>query len=131
MYVSSVRPAASNETTNGTYFGDFGMKMQEVITALRKEVPALAKCKDEAGELQRKAWNLFDDLRRCESDEARRLLYDAFGETMNRFGQSLADLYVHVESLQRLNAGYTRKLGAKPKKAEDPRQMKLDLGEVK
>lgn len=131
MYVSSVCPAASNETTNGTYFGDFGMKMQEVITALRKEVPALAKCKDEAGELQRKAWSLFDDLRRCESDEARALLYDAFGETMNRFGQALVDLYVHVESLQRLNAGYTRKLGAKPKKAEDPRQMQLNLGDVK
>lgn len=107
------------------------MKMQEVITALRREVPALAKCKDEAGELQRKAWNLFDDLRRCESDEARALLYDAFGETMNRFGQALVDLYVHVESLQRLNAGYTRKLGAKPKKAEDPRQMQLNLGDVK
>ena len=131
MYVSSVCPAASNETTNGTYFGDFGMKMQEVITALRKEVPALAKCKDEAGELQRRAWNLFDDLRRCESDEARTLLYDAFGETMNRFGQALVDLYASVERLQQLNAGYTRKLGAKPKKAEDPRQMQLNLGDVK
>lgn len=107
------------------------MKMQEVITALRKEVPALAKCKDEAGELQRKAWNIFDDLKRCESAEAQRLLYDAFGETMDRFGQSLVDLFASVERLQQLNAGYTRKLGAKPKKAEDPRQMQLNLGDVK
>ena len=104
------------------------MKMQEVITAMRIEVPVLAKCKEDVGMYQRKAWGLFDDLRRCESTEARMLLTDAFGEAMDGFARSFVDMCGSVERMQQLNAGYTRRLGPKkPTPEEDPRQMKLGL----
>lgn len=104
------------------------MRMQEVITQLREDVPVLAKHSQATDVSFRKAWGLYDDLMRCESTAARTLLTDAFGEAMNEFAKSYADMRTYVERLEELNGGYTRKLG--PRKAEpkeDPRQMKLDL----
>ena len=104
------------------------MKMQELITEFRDEIPKLAKHHKETGDLYRKVWGLWDDCARCESEEGRGLLIDAVREAMNRFATAFADMSVSVEALESLNAGYTRKLGprnAGPK--EDPRQMKLEL----
>ena len=104
------------------------MRMQELITKFRDEVPKLAKHHEEAGGLYRKVWGLWDDYSRCESLEGQRLLIDAAREAMNRFSTAFTDMSVSVEALEALNAGYTRKLG--PRKAgpkDDPRQMKLEL----
>ena len=104
------------------------MRMQELITKFRDEVPKLAKHHEEAGGLYRKVWGLWDDYSRCESQEGRRLLIDAAREAMNQFAAAFTDMSVSVEALEALNAGYTRKLG--PRKAgpkDDPRRMKLKL----
>lgn len=105
------------------------MRMQELITEFRDEIPKLDKSHKEARDLYRKVWGLWDDCARCESEEGQRLLIDAAREAMNRFSAAFVGMSVSVEKLERLNAGYTRKLG--PRKAgpkEDPRQMKLELG---
>lgn len=104
------------------------MKMQELITEFRDEIPKLAKHHKEAGELYRKVWGLWDDYSRCESEEGQRLLIDAAREAMNRFSAAFVDMSVSIEALERLNAEYKEKLGprnAGPK--EDPRQMELNL----
>jgi len=104
------------------------MRMQELITEFRDEIPKLAKSHQETDELYRKVWGLWDDYARCESEEGQKLLIDAAREAMNRFSTAFAGMSVSIEALERLNAGYTRKLGprnAGPK--EDPRQMKLEL----
>lgn len=105
------------------------MRMQELITEFRDEIPKLAKHHQEVSQLYLKVGGLWDDLRRCESATAQGLLIDAACEAMNRFAQAYIDLSAEIEALERLNVGYTRKLGprnAGPK--EDPRQMKLELG---
>lgn len=104
------------------------MKMQELITEFRDEIPKLAKHHKEAGDLYRKVWGLWDDYSRCESEEGQRLLIDAAREAMNRFSAAFVDMSVSIEALERLNAEYKEKLGprnAGPK--EDPRQMELNL----
>ena len=104
------------------------MRMQELITKFRDEVPKLAKYHEEAGGLYRKVWGLWDDYSRCESQEGQRLLIDAAREAMNRFSTAFIDLSVSIETLRTLNTRYTQKLG--PRKAgpkDDPRQMKLEL----
>ena len=104
------------------------MRMQELITRFRDEVPRLTRHHREAGDLYRRVWGLLDDYSRCESQEGRGLLIVAAHEAMNRFAAAFTDMSVSVEALEALNAGYTRKLG--PRKAgpkDDPRQMKLEL----
>ena len=104
------------------------MKMQELITEFRDEVPRLAKHHQEVSQLYLKVGGLWDDLRRCESATAQGLLMDAACEAMNRFAQAYVDLSASIEALERLNAEYKEKLGprnAGPK--EDPRQMELNL----
>lgn len=104
------------------------MRMQELITKFRDEVPKLAKHHKEAGDLYRRVWGLLDDYSRCESQEGRGLLIDAAREAMNQFAAAFVDLSVSIETLRTLNTRYTQKLG--PRKAgpkDDPRQMKLEL----
>lgn len=104
------------------------MRMQELITRFRDEVPKLAKHLEETGGLYRKVWGLWDDYSRCESQEGQRLLIDAAREAMNRFSTAFTDMSVSIETLRMLNTRYTQKLG--PRKAgpkDDPRQMKLEL----
>lgn len=104
------------------------MRMQELITKFRDEVPKLAKHHEEAGGLYRKVRGLWDDYSRCESQEGQRLLIDAAREAMNQFAAAFVDLSVSIETLRTLNTRYTQKLG--PRKAgpkDDPRQMKLEL----
>lgn len=104
------------------------MRMQELITKFRGEIPKLDKSHKEARELYNKVWGLWDDYSRCESQEGQRLLIDAAREAMNRFSAAFVGMSSSIEALEKLNAGYTQKLG--PRKAEpkdDPRQMKLEL----
>jgi hypothetical protein len=104
------------------------MRMQDVITELRDEVPKLAKFHQDAGDWYRKVWRLWDDFSRCESEEGQKLLIDAARESMNRFSAAFTDMSVSIEKLERLNSEYTRKLGPRdPAPKEDPRQMKLPL----
>lgn len=104
------------------------MRMQELITEFRDEIPKLTKCHEEAGRLYNKVWGLWDDYARCESEEGQRLLIDAAREAMNRFSAAFVGMSASINALDKLNAGYTQKLGprkARPK--EDPRQMQLEL----
>lgn len=105
------------------------MKMQEVIAKLRKEAPLLDKCSKSVDAAFQKAWGLFDDFRRAESEDGQRLLADAVCATFNEFAGEYRTLRCSIEAVCMVNAEYKEKLGpraAKPK--DDPRQMKLDLG---
>lgn len=104
------------------------MKMQELITEFRDEIPKLVKRRKETDALYRKVWGLWDDHARCESVDGQRLLIDAARNAMNMFAASFDSMSMSINALERLNAVYTRKLG--PRKAEpkeDPRQMTLGL----
>lgn len=102
------------------------MKMQEVITKLREEAPLLDKCAKDVDETFQKAWGLFDDFRRAESEAGQRLLADAVCEALNEFVGKYRTLRCSVETVCLVNAEYKEKLGpkkAKPK--DDPRQQDL------
>lgn len=104
------------------------MKMQELITEFRDEIPKLSQHHQDTDRLYRKVWGLWDDYARCESVEGRRLLIDAARKAMDMFSTAFIGMSASVEALEQLNAGYTRKLG--PRKAgpkEDPRQMELEF----
>lgn len=102
------------------------MKMQEVITKLREEAPLLDKCAKDVDETFQKAWGLFDDFRRAESEAGQRLLADAVCAALNEFAGKYRTLRCSVETVCMVNAEYKEKLGprkAKPK--DDPRQQDL------
>lgn len=102
------------------------MKMQEVIAKLREEAPLLDKCAKDVDETFQKAWGLFDDFRRAESEAGQRLLADAVCEALNEFAGKYRTLRCSVETVCMVNAEYKEKLGprkAKPK--DDPRQQDL------
>jgi len=104
------------------------MKMQELITELRDEVPKLAKYHQETERLYNKVWSLWDDYARCESLEGRRLLIDAAREAMNRFSAAFVGMGASIKTLEGLNAGYTRKFGPhKVVTKDNPMQMRLEL----
>ena len=95
------------------------MKMQEVITKLREEAPLLEKCAKNADVLFNKAWGLFDDFRRAESDAGRMLLADAVCSALNEFAGEYRTLRVSVETVCLVNAEYREKLGPRAKKHKD------------
>lgn len=102
------------------------MKMQDVITKLREEAPLLEKCSKDVDATFQRAWGLFDDFRRAESDAGRMLLADAVGTAMNEFASTYRALRYSIETVCMVNAEYKEKIGprkAKPK--DDPRQQML------
>jgi hypothetical protein len=102
------------------------MKMQEVIAKLREEAPLLDKCSKDVDVTFQKAWGLFDDFRRAESEAGQRLLADAVCEALNEFAGKYRELRCSIETVCLVNAEYREKLGprkAKPK--DDPRQPDL------
>jgi hypothetical protein len=104
------------------------MKMQELITEFRDEIPKLSKYHQETDSLYRKVWGLWDDYERCESEEGQKLLIDAARGLMNRLAAAFTNMSAVIKTLEGLNSGYTRKLG--PRKVvpqEDPMQMRLAL----
>ena len=74
------------------------MKMQEVIAKLREEAPLLDKCAKDVDETFQKAWGLFDDFRRAESEAGQRLLADAVCAALNEFAGKYRTLRCSVET---------------------------------
>lgn len=106
------------------------MKMQELIGEFRGEMPKLAEAMDRSREECRRAMALFCDFDQCGSQEAKAALIDAVRSALARFSHAFADVDAGVGALVRLNAGYTRVLGPRKRRQEDPRQMKMGFGEA-
>lgn len=107
------------------------MKMQDVIGKLREEAPLLDKCSKDVDAAFHKAWGLFDDFRRAESDAGRMLLADAVCAALTKFAGEYRTLRCSIETVCLVNAEYKEKLGPrtkKPKDAED-QQMLPGLGD--
>ena len=107
------------------------MKMQDVIGKLREEAPLLDKCSKDVDAAFHKAWGLFDDFRRAESDAGRMLLADAVCAALTKFAGEYRTLRCSIETVCLVNAEYKEKLGPrtkKPKDAED-QQMLQGLGD--
>ena len=100
------------------------MKMQEVITRMREDVPLLTKQKVEAAEQYRTVRGLLQDLSGASSAVGREILSARLRLETERLDDTLVRLFALVERLQTLNDGYTRRLGPKPRK-DDPRQQDL------
>ena len=95
------------------------MKMQEVITKLREEAPLLDKCSKSVDAAFNKAWGLFDDFRRAESEAGQRLLADTVCAALNEFAGKYRTLRCSVETVCMVNAEYKEKLGPRVKKPKD------------
>ena len=91
------------------------MKMQEVIAKLREEAPLLDKRSKDVNATFQKAWGLFDDFRRAESEAGQRLLADAVCGALNEFAGKYLELQRSIETVCLVNAEYREKLG--PRKA--------------
>lgn len=107
------------------------MRMQEVIAKLREEAPLLEKCAKNTDVLFNKAWGLFDDFRRAESDAGRMLLADAVCTALNQFAGEYRTLRCSVETVCMVNAEYKEKLGPGRRKAKSkdaPGQQMLGFG---
>ena len=95
------------------------MKMQDVIGKLREEAPLLEKCAKDVDTAFHRAWGLFDDFRRAESEAGRMLLADAVCNALNEFAGKYQTLRCSVESMCMVNAEYREKLGPRAKKPRD------------
>lgn len=95
------------------------MKMQDVITKLREEAPLLDKCSKNVDAVFNKAWGLFDDFRRAESEEGQRLLADAVCSALNEFAGEYRTLRCSIETVCMVNAEYKEKIGPRTKKPKD------------
>ena len=95
------------------------MKMQDVIGKLREEAPLLEKCAKDVDTVFNRAFGLFDDFRRAESEAGRMLLADAVCNALNDFAGSYRTLRCSIENVCMVNAGYKEKLGPRAKKPED------------
>ena len=95
------------------------MKMQEVIAKLREEAPLLDKCSKDVDAAFHKAWGLFDDFRRAESEAGRMLLADAVCNALLEFAGAYRTLRCSIETVCLVNAEYKEKLGPRTKKPKD------------
>ena len=95
------------------------MKMQEVIAKLREEAPLLDRCSKSVDAAFNKAWGLFDDFRRAESEAGQRLLADAVCAALNEFSGEYRTLRCSIENVCMVNAEYKEKLGPRAKKSKD------------
>ena len=102
------------------------MKMQEVIVKLREEAPLLESNSRAVDVAFQKAWGLFDDFRRAESESGRALLADAVCSALNEFSGLYRTLRTSIDTVCLVNAEYKEKLGPRAKKPkDDPGQMDL------
>ena len=95
------------------------MKMQDVIGKLREEAPLLEKCAKDVDTVFNRAWGLFDDFRRAESEAGRGLLADAVCDAINEFAGKYRTLRCSIENVCMMNAEYKEKLGPRAKKPGD------------
>lgn len=107
------------------------MKMQDVITKLREEAPLLDKCSKNVDATFNRAWGLFDDFRRAESEAGRMLLADAVCSALNDFASEFRTLRCSIETVCLMNAEYKEKIGPRTKKPKDAegQQMLPGLGD--
>lgn len=107
------------------------MKMQDVITKLREEAPLLDKCSKNVDATFNRAWGLFDDFRRAESEAGRMLLADAVCSALNDFAGEFRTLRCSIETVCLMNAEYKEKIGPRTKKPKDAdgQQMLPGLGD--
>lgn len=106
------------------------MTMQEVITRMREDVPLLVQHKEDAEAGYRVVRELFSDYAGAQSELGREVLAGRLRPEMDKLDDELTRLFTLVERLDCLNRGYTRRLGPRAPRKEDPRQMTLDLGEA-
>ena len=107
------------------------MKMQDVIGKLREEAPLLDKRSKDVDAAFHKAWGLFDDFRRAESEAGRGLLADAVCDAINEFAGKYRTLRCSIENVCMVNAGYKEKLGPRAKKPKDDKgQLMLPIAGV-
>ena len=95
------------------------MKMQDVIGKLREGAPLLEKCAKDVDTVFNRAWGLFYDFRRAESEAGRMLLADAVCNALNEFAGKYRTLRCSVESVCMVNAEHKEKLGPRAKKPRD------------
>ena len=95
------------------------MKMQDVIVKLREEAPLLDKCSKSVDTAFNKAWGLFDDFRRAESEAGRMLLADAVCTAFNEFAGEYCTLRCSIEAVCMVNAEYREKIGPRTKKPKE------------
>lgn len=95
------------------------MKMQDVIGKLREEAPLLEKCAKDVDTVFNRAWGLFYDFRRAESEAGRMLLADAVCNALNEFAGKYQTLRCSIESVCVVNAEYKERLGPRAKKPGD------------
>ena len=106
------------------------MKMQEVIVRLRELAPEAAQNVDLAIKDFCVMKDLLSDLRTCVSSSTRDAVLKLIGERslgLSRFLDAAQDA---TSKLQELNESYREKLGPRKPK-DDPRQMELELEEVR
>lgn len=101
------------------------MKMQDVIMKLREEAPLLYKCSKNVDAVFTKAWGLFDDFRRAESEEGQRILADAVCSALNEFASEYRTLRCSVETVCLVNAEYKEKIGPRTKKPKGTEEQQM------
>lgn len=106
------------------------MKMQELIAKLREEAPLLEKSFRDVDDAFHGMCRLLDDFRRAESVEGRWVLAAAADNVANGLEAKYLQLQASVEAICRMNREYREKLGPRKPK-DDPRQMELELEEVR
>lgn len=95
------------------------MKMQDVIGKLREEAPILEKCAKDVDTTFNRAWGLFGDFHRAESEAGRMMLANAVCTALNEFADKYRTLRCSIENVCLVNAGYKEKLGPRSKKPRD------------
>lgn len=106
------------------------MTMQGVITRMREDVPLLVQHKEDVEAGYRAVRELLADYVGMRSELGREAIVDRLRPELDKLDDGLTRLFTSVERLDCLNHGYTRRLGPRATRKEDPRQMTLDLGEA-
>lgn len=97
------------------------MKMQDVITRMREDVPLLVQRKEDVEAGYHAVRELITDYAGTRSELGREAIADRLRPELDKLDEGLTRLFAFVERLDCLNHGYTRKLGPKQRK-DDPRQ---------
>lgn len=101
------------------------MTMQGVITRMREDVPLLVQRKESVEAGYRAVRELIADYVGMRSELGRETIADRLCPELGKLDDELARLFASVERLDCLNRGYTRKLGPRAQREDDPRQRDL------
>lgn len=101
------------------------MTMQGVITRMQEDVPLLVQRKEDVEAEYRAVRELLADYVGMRSELGREAIVDRLCPEMDKLDDGLTRLFTSVERMDCLNRGYTRKLGPRALKKDDPRQQDL------